>query len=887
MKRSFRFALVLLALAVLMLLPGSAGADKVVDLSNDHYFCSPGMERLGYYKDYTSKIGSGLTQADFDITYESASEYLTVLDASGRVMVSADAPIYNNLKLNIIYTPKVSGVGEKTTFTVRLRTNPPLEQFVPEKSEFIVSVGGNATYDIKILGVTDYAKHVVDVSYDSDIVNVVFSDSYYNSMDHYDLSVKAAGETEVVFTAYNGQQAVVKVIGVAKPTQVEFGAEEYVCHVGDTVDLGIDLGNGEYGLVAYSPRVNVACDGVSINDPTELWDFFPNGKGSFYAKSTGHYRLDALYGSFSDHAMIHVYDQGVCARIELSSGDLYMDRAGIKVLCYDAQGNELILPISITAGGDVATLDGRIISAAAPGSVTITVNNPDGTTVSRTYEVLANPTEMILNADKLTLEIGETFDLEVTFDQGSYPYTYSVSCYPAGPEFDLYSIRMEGDRIIAQAPGTAHITVRAGSFIKDVYVTVPDGDKAVHIVLPPEPFGIGHTFQLSVQDKTGKVYPATFSGYQNYAFDVTPDGLITGKQRGSENLQAVLEDGRVLVHYLRVEQVPNWISHPDKIVALAQGSFSLGTVESDVGPIQVSSYVDFAVADESIATRSSYDIIRLNKAGTTTVTMTSKLNPEATCTFILEVIGEQELPIMYDSMELPYGFGYPLPTSDTDENGKEVPIQWAITYDVPGEGNPEASGFLLEEDTIICTWPTASCVLTGTAKGLYELKLFINGYLLPSAIRLEPAELKLALGESSEVKIVFDEMDAQVKTGYWVADTEGVVSFSEVTDGVANTITAQSVGTAMVVALIDNQAFAVCSVTVYDPDAEEAPRFPGDVDMNGQVDIIDALLIIQHVAGRGVTINLSNADVNASGTVDAQDALLVMQLDAGWNVYLQ
>lgn len=885
MKKILWIALTL-AMLTTVCLPMLAQAETVVDLSNDHYYCSPGMERVGVYKDYTSKIGSGLTQDDFDITYASGSEYVTVLDETGRVMVSADAPLYNNLKLNIIYTPKVSGVGEKTTFTVRLRTNPPLEQFVPEKSEFIVAAGGRTAYDIKILGVEDYAKDVVDVSYDSEIVNVVFSDSYYNSMDHYDLSVKAAGETEVVFTAYNGQQAVVKVIGVAKPNKVEFSAEEYVCYVGETVDLGLDLGNGEYGLVAYSPYMTLACDGVTISDPVERWDYLPSGNNSFYAKTPGHYRLTASYDTYSanplsDVAMIHVYDQGVCERIELSSGELYMDRAGIKVLCYDAQGNELILPVRITAGSDIASLDGRIISATAPGSVTITVTNPDGSTVSRTYEVQANPTEMFLNADKLTLEIGETFDVQVTFDQGSYPHTYSVSCYPTGPEFDLYSIRMEGDTIIAQAPGTAHITVKAGSFIKDIYVTVPDSDRAVHIVMPPEPFGIGHTFQMSVQDKTGKVYPATFEAGHDSVFDLTEDGWITGKRKGNAKVWVTLADGREMSCTVHVEQVPKWISYPDKIIALAQGSFSMDTVSSDVGQIRIGTEIDFSIADTTIATRSSYDIIRLHKEGTTTVTMTSKLNPNATCTFILEVIGEQTLPIMYDSLDLPYGMYYDLPAAVADEDGNEVAIEWAITYDEPGEGNPDASGFILEDGTIECVWPTASCVLTGIAKGVYEIKLFVNGYLLPQSITLEPAALTLEVGETAEVTILFGDAGAEVKEAYWAPITAGIVTCDEVTYGVKNTITAVGEGTTSLLVLLPNRVYAELVVTVV------PPRVPGDADDNGSVNIYDALTILRYASGEVVTINLSNAEVTGDDQVDAHDALLIMKKGAGWNVKLK
>ena len=67
----------------------------------------------------------------------------------------------------------------------------------------------------------------------------------------------------------------------------------------------------------------------------------------------------------------------------------------------------------------------------------------------------------------------------------------------------------------------------------------------------------------------------------------------------------------------------------------------------------------------------------------------------------------------------------------------------------------------------------------------------------------------------------------------------------------------------------------------------EIVRMPGDADDNKSVNILDALLTLQHSVGWNVTINTSNADVNANGAVDILDALLILQHSVGWNVDLQ
>jgi hypothetical protein len=64
--------------------------------------------------------------------------------------------------------------------------------------------------------------------------------------------------------------------------------------------------------------------------------------------------------------------------------------------------------------------------------------------------------------------------------------------------------------------------------------------------------------------------------------------------------------------------------------------------------------------------------------------------------------------------------------------------------------------------------------------------------------------------------------------------------------------------------------------------AVPACSLPGDVNGNGGVDIVDALLVAQSYVG----LNQSNynaicADVNCSGTIDIVDALLIAQRYVG------
>lgn len=59
---------------------------------------------------------------------------------------------------------------------------------------------------------------------------------------------------------------------------------------------------------------------------------------------------------------------------------------------------------------------------------------------------------------------------------------------------------------------------------------------------------------------------------------------------------------------------------------------------------------------------------------------------------------------------------------------------------------------------------------------------------------------------------------------------------------------------------------------------------PGDASGDGQVDIMDALEVLQAAVGWGNAINSDAADVDGSGTVDIMDALLILQYAVGWDV---
>ncbi|HEY3281704.1 MAG TPA: dockerin type I repeat-containing protein [Armatimonadota bacterium] len=59
--------------------------------------------------------------------------------------------------------------------------------------------------------------------------------------------------------------------------------------------------------------------------------------------------------------------------------------------------------------------------------------------------------------------------------------------------------------------------------------------------------------------------------------------------------------------------------------------------------------------------------------------------------------------------------------------------------------------------------------------------------------------------------------------------------------------------------------------------------FGGDANLDGKIDVKDAILVLKYVAGLGTLTNdqFANADINADGKVGVQDVLRILRLVAG------
>ena len=867
-------ALVLIAL-MLTCLAGIASAElKTVEVRDTYTYLCVGREQtyLPKYIDYSHQFGYIYDKDDFIITYETDHEGVTIAE-DGTLHISADAAT-GQIVIRVTYAYKPWPANKKVNeYNSRIYLVEPPTKLLVDRELVVMNVGAYEEY--VHINIPTGATLIESYTYDDAVVTAELKKDSISADFNYYLTIKpvAVGESYITLRAPNNIIKRIKVIVVKNATKMELSSDYYTCYVGETIDLGIDMGNGPYGVAAYSPDISVTENGKYIN----TYDFCTDDS-KFYAARAGKFDINVTNHFHSAKAKVDVYDNAACTDIELANGDAQVDSA-TKVILRDAKGNVIFRPVSVSAGGELTAADAAwTVKFPEAGSYTITVKNPDGSTYAETFEAGAKPTELTLAASELTMQIGDVFDLNPTFDvEGDFICEYKI--YDSGSEtkYGMVCIRLESSKVIAQGPGEADVSVRQGSLVAYCRIVVEEGDAQISIVLSETPVGVGKTAQATVQDKTGKVYPATFSA-RSGGVNVTENGQVTGVHSGDFRMTANLEDGRTLEGSGKVVVYPEWLQYSNVVLTMDEQK-DIVSVLTDKGYVD-KSHVIFSIDDTSICKMANGEFWPVSP-GTTTATVTSRYNG-VSATFLIEVIDDSVLYAGSTSIRVPYGFMAYLPTV-TNSSGEEIRVKWKITQDTPGEGNPEDSAFVLEGDTITCVWPRGSCIVTGTAGNKATVKVNIYAYMLPESISLTPTVVELEPGDTVTLKVAWEDSFAHVDKVYWAAETEGILSYDKTSTSTKKSFSARKAGQTFVVAMLDNGVYAVTLVNVTDPHA----RKPGDANEDGVIDAKDALLVMQYDAGWNVSINGYAGDVNADGKTDLADAVLIFQYSAGLDVELK
>ena len=118
----------------------------------------------------------------------------------------------------------------------------------------------------------------------------------------------------------------------------------------------------------------------------------------------------------------------------------------------------------------------------------------------------------------------------------------------------------------------------------------------------------------------------------------------------------------------------------------------------------------------------------------------------------------------------------------------------------------------------------------------------------------------------------------------WTSSKRAVATVLPISTGYQAKVKALTAGQTVITAKTNDGFEVNCVVTVTDSTiSEPSSVIVGDVNDDGEIDIVDAILIMKHDAGlTEISEKLKEAaDVNQDGEIDIADAILIMKYDAG------
>ncbi len=536
-------------------------------------------------------------------------------------------------------------------------------------------------------------------------------------------------------------------------TSVHVSSDAYVMRVGETAFTNIELVGG---IRYYTPSIIVS--------NSELVSFSENF-GSFTALNPGYCGAtircgNETLGSFDilvvdESSNIHLTTQYDKCSVGIVNGMTVKSEDGRKVYAN----------IEITEGADLAyinrCLEDVSLCPQAPGWITLTAYGTDGSTDTVRMRIYGSPVDMQVTLSSDTIAAGESLTVSTVYmPEDSWAplgiYINNVNQQPAAEGLDGPVAVVENGVIVGIVPGTCSLQVAAGGIHRLYTITVTDSDQALVFERPEPTFDWREGFQFSVHDKTGKVYPATYSTRGQF-INITENGFLSASQVNAYGTVVVeLENGLIYEIDVRSVEYPAYLTPDASIISLPIDiSIEMCWVSADV-------YVNrndliLCSGDESIVQVNNWQIYP-QKTGMTTLTVWSRYC-DVSCTVLVEVtdpIGRLYVNGRPDRtmIDIPIDITVPLPTV-TDYLGNPVPVTWSIAFERIGQGNPHGYNFTLSgSSSVKAIWPDGYVELVATSESGVTYSLSVFPYRRAATCSFAKNEYTVAVGSWTQVNFV-------------------------------------------------------------------------------------------------------------------------------------
>ena len=542
-------------------------------------------------------------------------------------------------------------------------------------------------------------------------------------------------------------------------TKASVSQERFVLRAGETANTGLTLENGAmYNLPTftkdayYDSFVQISEDGLTL-------------KGI----SKGHMMVHVINPLKQELCQFEVVVVEESENVELSCPQEYAVVGKNVTLSAKSNGEEAFPLVTITEGSDCVQWDGdsRAWSfyPSAPGWVTFTAYGTDGSTSSVRIRVLSGSDDMVYHIPKTTLAAGESMEVSILFPSDAW-ITMEIA-EPAEQGLKGTVALLDGNRVTGVTAGVSNLVLHGVGMSKVIPITVTDSPRALTVIRPKPYMDVESSFQLSVQDKLGNVYPATFS-QDGQNFTIGENGLITPNRAASGTLRATLENGAQFSFEVRAARFPKEltctveelsIALNDQYQGLNSNDSAWYVIYDDLGAVNSSDLVVCSDDPSIITTELNGSRLHPQSVGRTTLTVWSRF-----CDVSVRVpiqVTEPMADILYvdgrdyASIMVPEGQTVDLPVV-RDYYGNPVSVTWTMKSCAPLPFSSVKAFRLTNRNTKIqCLTGIDSIVTTATlvatAANGATLTCHVTGYKRYEQWKMNSDEVTVTTGYGTYV----------------------------------------------------------------------------------------------------------------------------------------
>ena len=590
--------------------------------------------------------------------------------------------------------------------------------------------------------------------------------------------VRAGTATITVADEFGGQATVAITVGFA-PSSVALVPKSLELGVGDETTLTATLSKNSAGAVRF---VSSAPDVAAVD-----------AAGRVKALRAGTATITATtYNNKKATAQVAVYAAPDSVRLEADATELGVGQTaalraaltpGSRAVCAYASSAPEIASVDAATG---------VVRAVAPGTAKITVSTRNGCTDSLTLTVYPAPTGLTLDANTLTLGVGQVSEPLPVRLQGAADCRAQLTYATSNKK--VASVDGAG-RVTALRYGKATITVTSHNGHKAALaLTVKPAPKSVKVQPAAVTLGVGEHLRLRPELNNGAAAGLRYENYDAAVLAVSTEGEITALAPGATQITVRTHNNKTASCAVTVRPAPESVSLRTDNLTLGIGQRLTLEAVLNAGSAGACS---FSSDNPAVARIESGSQVVAVASGAATVTATTYNGRTASCRVTVRPAPSQvrvnpaNLTLgVNESVDLQVQLGAP---------GEDCAGDWTLKSSNAKIVSVGAGGR-------VTALRAGNAKLTVTTHNGKTATVKVTVKKAPTGITMTPASVELGVGERSALKY---SLPKGTVGGVHLLDYDGaIISVS------GGTVTALREGATRVVVETYNGKQAACAVTV-------------------------------------------------------------------------